>query len=149
MLAGKTFSSNNAGRAVAGTMVKRGAVNQTITMQNGQYTIPQGYHLGSGKVTASFPNLIMENVKQGVNIGGVIGSLADYNARSGKVDLYASEWRYWYATPGKKIVLAYLTDGWTFYTSFWSQSPFPNVTRDNVGGLSSYTTVFSIFKCGH
>ena len=74
VLSGKTFSSDSAGRAIAGTMTNRGAVTSTITTQGGQYTIPAGYHSGSGKVTASFPNLLPENVKEGVAIGGVTGT---------------------------------------------------------------------------
>jgi hypothetical protein len=37
---------------VTGTMVNRGAVNQSLPI-NGTYTIPAGYHNGSGKVTQS------------------------------------------------------------------------------------------------
>lgn len=77
VLVGKTFSSEVAGIEQAGTMVDRGAVNQTITTQDGQYTIPQGYHSGTGRVTASFANLTASNVKQGVNIGGVVGMLKE------------------------------------------------------------------------
>jgi len=58
---------------VVGTMPDRGAVTNTITAQGGSYTIPQGYHNGSGKVTANFANLVAENIKKGVNIGGVVG----------------------------------------------------------------------------
>ncbi|MBU5441199.1 hypothetical protein [Paenibacillus sp. MSJ-34] len=76
VLAGRTFSK--AGQAgIAGTMPNRGAVSQTITQQNGQYTIPAGYHNGAGKVIAQFANLIASNVRQGINIGGVIGSLVE------------------------------------------------------------------------
>lgn len=57
-----------------GTMPNRGAVTNTITTQGGSYTIPAGYHNGSGKVTANFANLVPQNVKKGVNIGGVIGT---------------------------------------------------------------------------
>ncbi|MEG6588252.1 hypothetical protein [Paenibacillus barengoltzii] len=73
VLASKTILTGSG--LVAGTMINRGVVNQTITSQNGQYTIPQGYHNGSGKVTATFENLVAGNVKSGVNIGGVVGTL--------------------------------------------------------------------------
>ncbi len=73
VLSGKKGYSK--GVPITGTMPNRGAVTNTITAQGGQYTIPAGYHNGSGKVTASFPNLIPGNVRQGVNIGGVVGSL--------------------------------------------------------------------------
>ena len=39
------------GQKITGTMVNRGAVSQTIS-PGGSYTIPAGYHNGSGKVTA-------------------------------------------------------------------------------------------------
>lgn len=64
---------------IDGKMLNIGAVTNTITTQGGQYTIPQGYHRGSGKVTASFPNLIPENVKEGINIGGILGSAKTYS----------------------------------------------------------------------
>ncbi len=39
-------------------MPNRGTVSNTITTQGGSYTIPAGYHSGSGKVTANFANLV-------------------------------------------------------------------------------------------
>lgn len=51
VLAGKTFS-NAQGTGKTGTMVNRGAVSQTIA-PGGSYTIPEGYHNGSGIVSAS------------------------------------------------------------------------------------------------
>ncbi len=64
------------GAKVTGAMANRGAITQTISTQGGQYTVPAGYHNGSGKVTASFANLIAGNVRKGVNIGGVVGNFA-------------------------------------------------------------------------
>ena len=40
------------GSKITGTMVNRGAVSQSIA-PGGSYTIPQGYHNGSGSVSAS------------------------------------------------------------------------------------------------
>ena len=74
VLSGKTIGTENG--LVDGTMPNRGAVSNTITTQGGSYTIPSGYHSGSGKVTANFTNLTAENVKEGVNIGGVVGTYA-------------------------------------------------------------------------
>ncbi len=74
VLSGKTFASAN-GVGITGTMTSRGAVTSTISTQGGQYTVPSGYHNGSGKVTASFANLSAGNIKSGVNVGGVVGSL--------------------------------------------------------------------------
>ncbi len=77
VLSGKTFYSTNPKAKLTGTMPNRGEVTNTITTQSGQYTIPQGYHSGSGKVTASFANLIASNVRNGVNVGGIIGNLVE------------------------------------------------------------------------
>lgn len=75
ILTGQTAYTS--GTKLTGTMPNRGAVSNTITTQGGQYTIPAGYHSGSGKVTASFTNLIAANVKKGVNIGGIVGTLEE------------------------------------------------------------------------
>lgn len=77
VLNGQTFYSNSYTKQT-GVMPNRGTVNQTITAQNGLYTIPQGYHSGSGKVAATFNNLTAGNVKKGVNIGGVVGTYTGY-----------------------------------------------------------------------
>ena len=50
VLTGKTFSGA-VGSGVAGTMPNNGAVSATIS-DGGSYTIPAGYHIGSGVVTA-------------------------------------------------------------------------------------------------
>lgn len=49
VLAGKTFS-NADGVGKTGTMVNNGAVSITLTDQDPTYTIPEGYHNGSGIV---------------------------------------------------------------------------------------------------
>lgn len=49
VLAGKTFS-NADGVGNTGTMVNNGAVSVTLTDQDPTYTIPEGYHNGSGIV---------------------------------------------------------------------------------------------------
>lgn len=51
VLAGKVFVDAN-GNAVTGTMTNQGAVNTTVAAGE-TYTIPAGYHNGSGKVTGA------------------------------------------------------------------------------------------------
>lgn len=51
ILAGKT-GIDPEGESLPGTMPNRGAVSQTLNA-GGSYSIPQGYHNGSGKVTAN------------------------------------------------------------------------------------------------
>ena len=50
ILSGKTAYVN--GSKLTGTMTNNGAVSKTMTA-NGSYTIPAGYHNGSGKVTVN------------------------------------------------------------------------------------------------
>ena len=66
-----------AGEAIVGTMVNRGAVTGTISTKAGQYTIPAGYHNGSGKVGISSTEknkIIASNIKSGVTLLGVSGT---------------------------------------------------------------------------
>ena len=51
VLSGKTFS-NTSGNGLTGTMANNGAISSTISA-GGSYTIPAGYHNGSGKVSAT------------------------------------------------------------------------------------------------
>lgn len=53
VLAGKVIVDKD-GNPLTGTMPDRGAVNQSLAI-NGSYTIPAGYHNGSGKVTQDIP----------------------------------------------------------------------------------------------
>ena len=53
-----------------------GAANSTLTTQGGNYTIPRGYHNGSGRVMTDIANLRPENIKSGANVGGVVGTLS-------------------------------------------------------------------------
>lgn len=52
-----------------------GATSSTLTTQGGSYTIPRGYHNGSGRVMTDIANLRPENIKNGANVGGVLGTL--------------------------------------------------------------------------
>lgn len=68
----------NKGVKVTGSMKNNGAVAGTIATKTGQYTIPQGYHDGSGKVkidAAEQAKLVSSNIREGVTILGVTGSM--------------------------------------------------------------------------
>lgn len=74
VLAGKTFS-NDADTGLVGTMVNNGSVGTISLGSEGQeYTIPQGYHNGLGKVKAVINNLIASVIKAGTTVGGIIGT---------------------------------------------------------------------------
>lgn len=75
ILSGKTAHAR--GALLTGTMTNNGGVTGTISTKAGQYTIPQGYHDGSGKVSiasAEQDKIIAGNIKSGVQILGVTGT---------------------------------------------------------------------------
>ena len=77
ILAGKTAYVR--GSKITGTMKNNGAVTGSITTKAGSYTIPQGYHDGSGKVSISSTEqakLIATNIGDGVTILGVEGTMS-------------------------------------------------------------------------
>ena len=77
ILDGKTAYAR--GAKLVGTMPNKGAVNGTITTKAEQFTIPTGFHDGSGKVgidETEQAKIIEANIKEGVTILGVTGTLA-------------------------------------------------------------------------
>lgn len=67
------------GKKVTGTMPNRGAVAGKISTKAGAYTVPQGYHDGSGKVTIDSTEqakLIPTNIREGVTVLGVEGTMS-------------------------------------------------------------------------
>lgn len=83
-----TKTAHARGTALTGTMPNNGAVTGTISTVSGEYTVPQGYHDGSGKVSISSTEqakIIATNIRQGVTILGVEGTMSgqeDVNAQS-------------------------------------------------------------------
>ena len=67
------------GKKVSGTMPNRGAVAGKISTKAGAYTVPQGYHDGSGKVaidSTEQAKLIPTNIREGVTVLGVEGTMS-------------------------------------------------------------------------
>ena len=76
-LYGKTFHAR--GQAYTGTMPNNGAVTGTISTKAGTYTVPQGYHDGSGTVGISSTEqqkIIPANIKKDIVMLGVTGTYA-------------------------------------------------------------------------
>lgn len=76
ILSDKTAYKN--GTKLTGTMPNRGAVTGSISTVAGEYTIPQGYHDGSGKVSivaTEQAKLIATNIREGITILGVTGTM--------------------------------------------------------------------------
>lgn len=77
ILSGKTAYVK--GKKVSGTMPNRGAVAGKISTKAGAYTVPQGYHDGSGKVaidSTEQAKLIPTNIREGVTVLGVEGTMS-------------------------------------------------------------------------
>ena len=77
ILRGKT--AHVKGKLVTGNMPNNGAVSGSIDTVAGQYTIPQGYHDGSGKVSISAAEqakLVAKNIRQGVVVLGITGTMS-------------------------------------------------------------------------
>lgn len=77
ILSGKTAHAR--GSQLTGTMPNRGSVTGTISTVDGEYTIQQGYHDGSGKVSISATEqakIIATNIREGVEILGVTGTMS-------------------------------------------------------------------------
>ena len=91
-----TKTAHARGTALTGSMPNNGAVSGTISTLDGDYTVPQGYHDGSGKVSISTTEkakIVAGNIRQGVTILGVQGTMSgseDVNAQSKTVTPTAS-----------------------------------------------------------
>lgn len=77
ILKGKTAYAR--GAKLTGTMNNNGSVSGKITTVAGTYTIPQGYHDGSGKVSIDSTEqskLVASNIREGITILGVEGTMS-------------------------------------------------------------------------
>ena len=81
MLIGKTAYAR--GTKLTGTMPNNGSISLTISEVNEEVSVAQGYHDGSGKVSileTEKAKLIASNIKQGITILGVTGTLEPSSA---------------------------------------------------------------------
>ena len=77
ILSGKT--AYNKANKITGTMKNNGAVAGVISTKAGKYTVPQGYHDGSGTVqidSTEQGKIIPGNIREGVTILGVEGAMS-------------------------------------------------------------------------
>ena len=82
ILEGRTAAVN--GEILTGNMPNNGAITGNIATKSGQYTVPQGYHDGSGYVQielAEQQKIIGDNIKTGITILGVTGTYGGESAR--------------------------------------------------------------------
>lgn len=106
-----TKTAHARGTGLTGTMPNNGAVAGKITTKAGAYTVPQGYHDGSGTVAIDATEqakIIADNIRQGVTILGVEGAM------SGSEDIVAQSKN---ATPSFSQQTILPDTGYTHLTS--------------------------------
>ena len=130
ILDGKTAYAR--GSKLVGTMPNKGAVNGTITTKEGQFTIPTGFHDGSGKVgidNTEKSKIIAANIKEGVTILGVTGTLAPASGVKAQSKTI---------TPGIDEISVLPDEGYD-YLSTVTVSAIPTSESDNSAGGVTFT----------
>ena len=130
ILTGKTAYAR--GTKLTGTMPNNGAVTGEISTKDGVYTVPQGYHDGSGtvKITKTEQDkLIPANIRDGVTILGVEGTM------SGSEGVVAQAKT---VTPTTAVQTVMPDDGYT-HLSQVTVNPIPYAESDNSAGGKTVT----------
>ena len=132
ILAGKTAYVN--GNKLTGTMKNNGAVTGTISKKADAYSIPIGYHDGSGKVTISSTEqakIIAANIRAGVSILGVTGTMSGTEGAKAQAKT---------ATPSttQQTILPDSTGGYNYLTQVTIE-PIPYTESDNAAGGTTVT----------
>lgn len=129
ILATKTAYVN--GVKLTGSMTNNGAITGTISTKAQQYTIPQGYHDGSGKVSISSTEqdkIIQSNIKSGITILGVTGNYSGEAVTANAVNI----------TPTTSSQTIMPPSGYD-YISQANVSAIPYVETDNAAGGKTVT----------
>ena len=129
ILLNKTAYVNGVKRT--GTMPNNGAVTGTISTISGEYTVPLGQHDGSGKVSIASTEarkLIPENIRQGVTILGVEGTM------SGSEDVHAQTKT---ATPTTSQQVIVPDSGYNYLTQVTVNAIPYTETANAAGGLTA------------
>lgn len=131
ILAGETAYVR--GNKVTGTMKNNGAVSGTINTKAGKYTVPQGYHDGSGTVqidSTEQAKLIPTNIREGVTILGVQGTMSGTEGEVGQEKT---------VTPSTTAAQTIVPDeGYTCLTRVTVEK-IPYVESDNAAGGTTVT----------
>lgn len=129
ILLGKTAYAR--GAKLTGTMPNNGAVTGSITEKEQEYTVPLGFHDGSGKVSIGADEqakIIAGNIKQGITILGVEGSYSGDG-----VNLQTKE-----VTPTKAAQTVQPDEGYDALSSVTVKA-IPYVESENAAGGTTVT----------
>lgn len=130
MLTGKTAYAR--GTKLTGTMPNNGAVSGEISTKDGVYTVPQGYHDGSGSVKIKKieqDKLIPANIRDGVTILGVEGTMSGSEGVKAQAKT---------VTPSTVSQTVLPDDGYT-HLSQVTVNAIPYVESDNSAGGKTVT----------
>ena len=132
ILAGKTAYVN--GNKLTGTMKNNGAVTGTISKKAEAYSIPIGYHDGSGKVSISTTEqakIVATNIRAGVSILGVTGTMSGTEGAKAQAKT---------ATPSttRQTILPDSAGGYNYLTQVTVES-IPYTESDNAAGGTTVT----------
>ena len=115
------------GVKITGKMKNNGAVAGKITTKAGKYTVPQGYHDGSGSVqidATEQAKLIPTNIREGITILGVEGTMSGTEGEKGQEKT---------VTPSTATQTVLPDEGFTCLTSV-TVNPIPYEESDNAAG---------------
>ena len=130
ILTGKT--AYNKGVKITGAMKNNGAVSGKISTKTGKYTVPQGYHDGSGTVqidSTEQAKIIPANIREGVTVLGVTGTMSGSENESKQ----SKE-----VTPTKEGFTVLPDSGYTCLAQVVVK-PIPYVESDNSAGGKTVT----------
>lgn len=122
------------GSKVTGTMPNRGAVTGSIAAKEEQYTVPNGFHDGSGKVgidAAEKAKIIPDNIRAGISILGVDGTMSGTegaNPQSKEVT----------PTTSDQVILPDSEEGYN-YLSQVTVKAIPYIETENASGGTTVT----------
>ena len=130
ILIGKTAYER--GSKLTGTMKNNGAVTGTIATKAGTYTIPQGYHDGSGTVSIDSTEqakIVANNIREGVTILGITGTMSGSEGVKAQAKT---------VTPSSAAQTILPDDGYT-HLSQVTVNAIPYVESDNSAGGKTVT----------
>ena len=130
ILIGKTAYAR--GSKLTGTMKNNGAVTGTIATKAGTYTIPQGYHDGSGTVSIDSTEqakIVANNIREGVTILGITGTMSGSEGVKAQAKT---------VTPSSAAQTILPDDGYT-HLSQVTVDPIPYAESDNSAGGKTVT----------
>lgn len=128
ILSGQTAYVNK--NKITGSMPNRGAVSGSIATISGTYTIPNGYHDGSGTVeidAVEQAKLIPDNIREDITILGVTGTM------SGSEDVHAQTKT---VTPGLTSATYTPDTGYNYFSQFTVNAIPYTETPNAAGGVT-------------